>query len=179
MTARKNKRAPVPLRYIVPVLLVALGALYFITRPQVCGYSIGDGFQISCSCIGIKQARPDERGTVLEEGKVEYCYGIARTRVCFKEFGEGTTAKSYLCSEYPYEVSILVQASQFSRALYPDSKFSYDAQLSSGDRIVLETQEEVTCPELRAQGFVEKIVLGGGARYQGLHLYAVDFQCVE
>ena len=179
MTARKKKRAPVPLRYIVPVLLVALGALYLIVRPQVCGYSIGDGFQISCSCIGIKTSSPDKESIVSASGQIEYCHGIAQTRVCFKQFEGKNITKPYLCSEYPYEVSILVQASQFSRALYPDSKFSYDAQLSSGDRIVLETQEEVTCPELRAQGFVEKIVLGGGARYQGLHLYAVDFQCVE
>ena len=179
MRKRKKHSKYVSLVSIALALIPTLILLYFLVRPQVCGYT-KDGFEIGCSCIGLKRIISDEKGIVSAKGKITYCHGFAQTRVCFKQFENKNIAKPYLCSEYPYEVSILVQASQFSLPLYPDSKFSYDAQLSSGDRVVLETQEEVACPELRVQGFVEKISLGGApASYQDLHLYAVDFQCLE
>lgn len=180
MPVRKQKKYNFPLLYLIFPLVFFVVLFVIFSRPKVCGYQVGDGFRISCSCLGAVRTIPDEQGNVSEEGIIDYCYGLAKSQVCFKRFDEQKPAKPYLCSGYPYEVSLLTQASRYSRPLYPDSKFSYEAQLSGGDRVVLETREEVSCSELRVQGFVERIVIGGATpTYQGFHLYAENFHCVE
>lgn len=160
--------------------LVGIGVALAVSWGQPCGYSKPGGLQIPCSCLGVIRSTQEEDGLLSPGGWVDYCYGVTRRRVCFKEFEGRKPAKPYVCSEYPYEVRLTQAASLAARTLYPDSKFSYEVETASGERAILETREEVGCPSLRVQGFLEKIKIGGAApTYEGLHFYAVDFRCTE
>ena len=180
MPARKQKKNRFSLTFLIfPLAFVAILLVIFY-RPKVCGYRFENGFGLSCSCLGVVKPVTDEQGLVSDQGTIDYCYGLAKTKVCFKQFDAQKPSKPYLCSEYPYEVSLLAPSSTQSRTLYSDSKYAYDAKLSDGSQVVLETQHEATCQRMKVQGFAEKISIGGTSpTYQGFHVYAVDFVCLE
>jgi len=180
MPARKQKKHISFLIYLLPITLLLIVLIFFFSRKKVCGYRFENGFGLSCSCLGVVKPVTDEQGLVSDQGTIDYCYGLAKTKVCFKQFDAQKPSKPYLCSEYPYEVSLLIPSSTQSRTLYPDSKYAYDAKLSDGSQVVLETQHEATCQRMKVQGFAEKISIGGTSpTYQGFHVYAVDFVCLE
>jgi len=180
MVSRKKKKAMVFFALTLSASLVVTFALISNSHFQQCGYSISGGFRIPCSCVGFVRTQPDQESIVSRNGYIEYCFGLAETQVCFKQFDEQKPAKPYLCSDYPYELTLETPSSTQSRPLYPDSKYAYDAKLSDGSQVVLETQQEAACQRLKVQGFAEKISIGGTSpTYQGFHLYAVDFVCLE
>jgi hypothetical protein len=175
---RKSRIRKLRRLYLLPLLFfVGVVGLLYAASNQVCGYKLG-GFEIECDCFGWEIKKQDSDAVVSREGEIINCLGLAKNRVCFKQFEREKNARPYSCSEYPYKVRISPFSSVVARKIYPDTKFAYMAELGS-DTVLLESKEEVNCNQVEVQGFVEKIKLGGGSNYEGFHLYGEKFRCVD
>jgi hypothetical protein len=174
------------IKLLIPGLAIIMASgifLYIVNNPMPCGYH-SDKISIPCKCLGITKVKQDTKGPMPLEGKVSYCYGFAKTKVCFGGPIARQVTTPYLCSRYPYKVRLTDRVTQHPLHFYPDTKYSYDAELADGRQVILETTQEVTCPLVNVQGFIEKVTLGDGSGrtkqdYRGEHLFAVDFVCRE